>query len=251
MNRIGLWGVLGTLALALIGGVFGFYVLPRAQDSRLSPWAAWCSALGITTRSAATEIPLANSNASAVTLTHELLGPPRPDDIGRGATLALQCSMCHGPTGISVANTPNLAGQYSTVIYKELRDFKSRARSNAIMNPMADTLTDEAMRQIAYYYASLPRPRESQPLADAPGIVKWGAPSRNIAPCGSCHGDIDHILAGPWLGGEPGAYIRAQLVAFANGERSNDINGQMRAMARGLTAVEIEQTAFYYAGNAK
>lgn len=251
MNRIGLWGVLGTLALALIGGVFGFFVLPRTQDSSLSPWAAWCSALGITTQSFAVGPPATNSTASEITLTHELLGPPRPDDIGRGATLALQCSMCHGPTGISVANTPNLAGQYSTVIYKELRDFKSRARSNAIMNAMANTLTDEAMRQIAYYYASLPKLHEAHPLADAPDIVKWGAPSRNVAPCGSCHGDIDHILAGPWLAGEPGAYIRAQLVAFANGERSNDINGQMRAMARGLTAAEIEQTALYYAGNAK
>jgi len=251
MNRIGLWGVLATLVLAVIGGVFGFVLLPRAQDNTLSPWAAWCSALGITTRSYAADPPKTSRAVSEITLTHDLLGAPRTGDVGRGATLALQCSMCHGPAGISFANSPNLAGQYSTVIYKELRDFKSGARTNAIMNAMANTLTDEGMRQIAFYYASLPKPRTAHPLPDAPAIVKWGAPNRNVAPCGSCHGDIDHILAGPWLAGEPGAYIRAQLLAFANGERSNDINGQMRAMARGMTAAEIDQTALYYAGNAK
>ena len=49
-----------------------------------------------------------------------------PVSIGRGATLAQRCTMCHGPQGVSDANSPNLAGQYAAVIYKELDDFKTR-----------------------------------------------------------------------------------------------------------------------------
>ena len=41
--------------------------------------------------------------------------------------------MCHGARGLSQAETPNLAGQYPGAIYKELTDFKSGARTSAIM----------------------------------------------------------------------------------------------------------------------
>ena len=34
---------------------------------------------------------------------------------------------CHGPTGTSRTDSPDLAGQYATVIYKELLDFRSGA----------------------------------------------------------------------------------------------------------------------------
>jgi cytochrome c553 len=55
-------------------------------------------------------------------------------------------------------------------------------------------------------------------------------------------------MASPWLNGEPVAYIRDQLIAFAAGKRVNDINGQMRAMARGMTDDEIQEAAAYFAG---
>jgi cytochrome c553 len=43
-------------------------------------------------------------------------------------------------------------------------------------------------------------------------------------------------------------YLRAQLEAFASGERHNDISEQMRNVARGMTPAEIERAAAYYAG---
>ena len=175
--------------------------------------------------------------------------PSTPDDVGHGATLALRCTPCHGPTGISFADSPNLASQYATAVYKQLRDFKSGVRTNAIMNPVAQALSDSEMQQIAAYYSSRARPVASRAASDPPAIVKWGAPMRNVAPCGSCHGGADHSAASPWLSGEPAAYLRAQLNAFAAGARTNDINGQMRAMARGMTPAEIDMAAFYFAGS--
>ena len=73
-----------------------------------------------------------------------------------------------------------------------------------------------------------------------------GAPMRNIAPCGSCHGDIDNKAGSPWLGGQSAVYIKAQLHAFASGTRRNDISQQMRNVARQMTTEEIDRVARYY-----
>jgi len=251
MRRVGLWGTLVVACLALVGGFISYFWLPRSQiDAAPTLFAAFCAALGIPQpHEASRTLPL--RTRSDVVLTHDVLQQPEPADVGHGATLALRCTPCHGPTGISYANSPNLAGQYALAVYKQLRDYKFGVRTNAIMTPMAQSLSDTDMRQIAAYYASVRKPRESHLSAEPPAIVRWGAPMRNVAPCGACHGNIDHTLASPWLNGEPRVYLVQQLQAFADGTRSNDINGQMRAMARGMSAPEIEAAAAYYAGQAE
>jgi cytochrome c553 len=70
---------------------------------------------------------------------------------------------------------------------------------------------------------------------------------RGIAPCGACHGSLDNKTGSPWLEGQSEAYMKAQLQAFASGERRNDISQQMRNIARAMTPQEIEQAAAYYA----
>ena len=63
---------------------------------------------------------------------------------------------------------------------------------------------------------------------------------RGIAPCGSCHGSLDNKTGSPWLEGQSEAYMKAQLQAFASGERRNDISQQMRNIARAMTPQEID-----------
>lgn len=250
MRRVGAATALGVGALVLVGVILSFFWLPQVQQPATDWLGAMCSALGMPrewSRGEFGDAPIAR--ASPVRLTHQLVGSSDPGDIGQGATLALRCTMCHGPTGISYADSPNLAGQYAAVIYKQLRDYQSGVRSSAIMSAMARKLSDREMRQLAFYYASLPKPRGSKLAGQIPAIVRWGDPMRNVAPCGSCHGDIDHTMTSPWLKGAPKEYLRSQLVAFAKGERRNDINEQMRAMARGLTPAEIDAAATYYAGD--
>jgi cytochrome c553 len=107
------------------------------------------------------------------------------------------------------------------------------------------------MRDIAAYYASLPLPRNAvQPRqGDVPVLVRNGAPMRNIAPCASCHGGEMAIKTGAvFLEGNSAVYIKAQLVAFATAARHNDINAQMRNVARNMTLDEMDQVAKYYAG---
>ncbi len=185
---------------------------------------------------------------SNVVMTSEMLTRHDQVSIGRGATLAQRCAICHGPQGVSDANSPNLAGQFAAVTYKELNDFKTGARVNVVMSPFAANLSNQDMLDVAAYYAYLPRVPSNKldPAIAGAAIVTIGAPMRNIAPCGSCHGDIDNKAGSPWLGGQSAVYIKAQLQAFAAGTRRNDISQQMRNIARQMTAEEIDQVARYY-----
>jgi len=245
---IGVGLAAGLFVLTAIGG---FIVLPYAQRGVefSGLWDAICSAAGLQQRSARPDEPKAEHRFSEAVLSPALLARPSQESIGRGATLAQRCAICHGPTGISRADSPNLAGQYAAVIYKELLDFRSGARTNAVMSPFAEKLTDQEITDIAAYYAYLPRlpAYHPTPQLPKPRIVIYGAPLRGIAPCGSCHGSLDNKTGSPWLEGQSEAYLKAQLQAFASGKRTNDISEQMRNIARAMTPQEIDEAAAYYA----
>jgi cytochrome c553 len=157
--------------------------------------------------------------------------------------------MCHGPQGMTQSNAPNLAGQYADVIAKQLVDYKQGDRASSIMQALAKSASERDVRDIAAYYASLPRPRNTPvtDMDDVPPLVKTGDPMRNIAPCAACHGGIDRKMGAPWLEGMPRDYLVAQLAAFASGERRNDSHRQMRNVAQSMTAQEIEAVAGFYA----
>ena len=239
-----------TTGIAVLAALAGLIWLPLAQpDLKLSGiWDAICSAAGVPRASTQTDSIQPDFKTSNVVMTSEMLTRHDQVSIGRGATLAQRCAICHGPQGVSDANSPNLAGQFAAVTYKELIDFKTGARVNVVMSPFAANLSNQDMLDIAAYYAYLPRVPSNKldPALAAPAIVTIGAPMRNIAPCGSCHGDIDTKAGSPWLGGQSAVYIKAQLQAFAAGTRRNDISQQMRNIARQMTAEEIDQVARYY-----
>jgi cytochrome c553 len=121
-----------TAALFVLTSIGGFIVLPYAQPELkfASLWDAICSAAGLPQRTDTTEAPKPTHRLSEAVLTPTTLARPSQESIGRGATLAQRCAICHGPTGISRADSPNLAGQYASVIYKQLLDFRSGARTN-------------------------------------------------------------------------------------------------------------------------
>lgn len=242
-----------AITVALLAGTAlgGFVLLPYAQpDLKLAGvWDAICSAAGVPKASSSAAPVQPDGKLTKVVVTSALPSAADPEAVGRGATLAQQCAICHGPTGVSRADSPNLAGQYAPVVYKQLADFKAGVRVNATMTPFAVNLSNQDMADLAAYYAYLPRlpgyhPDNNKP---APRIVINGAPLRNIAPCGSCHGVLDNKTGSPWLEGQPAAYVKSQLQAFASGARRNDISQQMRNIARKMTPEEIDQAAEWYA----
>ncbi|MET0969700.1 MAG: c-type cytochrome [Tardiphaga sp.] len=242
----------GTVAgLAVLSLIAGFLVLPYATtDARsASVWDAICSAAGVPRATAPPTSAVAPSfKTSTVVMNATMPGPVDARSVGRGATLAMQCAICHASGRQSQPDTPNLEGQPAAAVYKQLRDFKSGARVNAVMSPFAVNLSEQDMVDIAAYYSYLPRQPGLHPAMVAePAIVRRGAAMRNIPTCASCHGGGDFKLGAPWLEGQSAVYIKAQLQAFASNTRHNDITEQMRNIARRMTAQEIDEVAAYYA----
>src|ERR1700694_5377410 len=243
---VGVAGVMVMLSL-----IVGFVLLPYAgTNSQLtSLWDAICSAAGVPRATVTSETAKPNFTTSNVVMNPQMFGPTDTRSVGRGATLAMQCAICHGSNRTSQVDTPNLEGQPAAAVYKELRDFKTGARTNAVMSPFTVKLSEQDMLDLAAYYSYLPRQPGTHPddaVAVSP-IVARGAPMRNIPACSSCHGTTDAKLGTPWLDGQSAVYIKAQLQAFATGARRNDISEQMRNIARQMTTAEIEEAAHYYA----
>ncbi len=242
-------GIVG--AMVVLSFILGFVLLPyAAENSQLtSLWNAICSAAGVPRATVVSEQPKSTIVTSNVVMNSQMFGPPDARSVGRGATLAMQCAICHGSNRQGQVDTPNLEGQPAAVVYKELHDFKSGARTNAVMSPFAVRLSEQNMLDLAAYYLYLPRQPGSHPDAAVvdPPIVARGAPMRNIPGCASCHGTTDAKLGTPWLDGQSAVYLKDQLEAFTTGARRNDISEQMRNVARQMTAGEIDEAARYYA----
>jgi cytochrome c553 len=77
-------------------------------------------------------------------------------DVAAGKAKSGSCAACHGAAGISGMDLyPNLAGQKAGYLAKQLRDFKSGKRNDPMMGAMAKPLSDQDIKNIAAYYASL------------------------------------------------------------------------------------------------
>lgn len=257
--RIG-WGALaGTV---VISGVLGFGVLSRYQENgpALSIWGAICRGIGLTSDEApANEAKPPLQVPSQVAWTRETLDRINAGDAQRGAVIAQGCAACHGEGGISTAGLiPTLAGMNAAVVYKQLNDFQTEARSWKDMTMMASLELQQDMADVAAYWASRPGLPQFGPALDlragrslrqtdpAERLVYAGDPERGIAPCAACHGPSGHKLGAPTLQGQRSAYIAHQLTAFATGGRQNDINEQMRVVAKRLTPEERDALAAFF-----
>jgi cytochrome c553 len=243
--------VLALVALTLVSLLVGFLWLPSVhRDFTVQGmWTAICRAAGVPARWSSSAADALQGNSTHVVLERSMARAARGDAVGRGATLALNCTMCHGAQGMSASNAPNLAGQYPEVVIKQLEDYRGGDRASPIMQAIAQRLDDEAMRDLAAYYASLPKARTAPTTYDEalPALVRVGDPLRNIAPCISCHGGVDQKLGAPWLEGMPRQYLISQLESFSSGARRNDAQAQMRNMVRSMTLDEIAEVATFYA----
>ena len=242
-----------TASIALLSAVIGLVWLPYAgPDAQLKGlWDAICSAAGVPSVSESRDPVKPAFTTSTVVMTSQMLSKPGERSVGRGATLAMQCAICHGANRRSQVDTPNLEGQPAAAIYKQMLDFKAGARTNAVMSPFTINRPEQDFLDLAAYYASLPLQPGFHPDAsvEVPQIVASGAPMRNIPRCSSCHGTLDTKSGSPLLEGQSAVYIKAQLLAFAAGTRRNDISEQMRNIARNMTVAEMDEIARYYASH--
>lgn len=250
-----------VLGFVLVFAGLGFVVIPVAQGAQggVDAWTAICRSFGITPGSPAVRQPVSDAEAlpvSRVAWTPSILDTLGGADREIGAELAGQvCSACHGEAGISPSGDfPHLAGQSAAAIYKQLHDYRTGARVNDQMTPLAQSLEERELAAIAAYYAEQSddlRLGTRNPLPDEAlhRLVSEGDPARGIPACDACHrpgagGPIET----PMINGQHAAYLEAQLNAYATGERRNDIYQRMRAIAAALTPEERAALAAYYQG---
>jgi len=187
---------------------------------------------------------------------------PVVGDAKVGVGKAVVCSACHGPNGVAIApNFPNLAGQSATYLYIQLKEFKDGHRRDPIMSGQAAALSEEDMRNIASYYASLaPKAAGASDSSSAGGqLFLSGNPARGIPPCQGCHGPTGlgpqviavHDPQPPWstyprLRGQSVLYLNKALKDFRSGARVGNTNAKvMQGVATTLDDNDVQALATY------
>jgi cytochrome c553 len=167
-------------------------------------------------------------------------------DAVAGKEKAIVCGACHGADGNStIVQTPILAGQNARYIYLQLRDFNKKRRQDPLMSPMAANLSTKDMLDLAAYF-SLQKPNRQNARGDASKIEE-GRQIADAALCPMCHlGGFSGQNEIPRVAGQHYDYIKKQLQAFKNRERTNDA-GSMTAYMNNVTNEQIEALAAYIA----
>jgi cytochrome c553 len=174
-------------------------------------------------------------------------------DPARGQQLAATCLACHTADGTrGLPANPILQAQHPEYIAKQLGEFKSGKRQNAIMAGMAAALSEEDMKHLAAFFGSkkpvtgAARNKETVSLGEQ--IYRGGIAAKQVPACAGCHSPNGAGIPAqyPRLGGQHGEYTEAQLIAFRSGARAN--NAQMTTIAGKMNDREIAAVADYIAG---
>ncbi|MEK8029904.1 c-type cytochrome [Ideonella sp. DXS29W] len=179
---------------------------------------------------------------------------PAKVDLAKGQELSTNvCAACHTADGSrgSPAN-PILQGQHPEYIVKQLTEFKSGKRTNAIMQGMAAPLTEADMKNVAAFYAS----KQAKPgfaknkatVTLGEKIYRAGIADKQVPACAGCHSPTGSGIPAqyPRIGGQHADYIDLQMKAFRDHKRMNSV--QMQEIAARMNNEEIAAVADYIAG---
>lgn len=177
----------------------------------------------------------------------------KPDLVKGEQGFTAVCAACHGADGNSaIAANPKLSQQHPEYLVKQLQEFKDGKRADPVMKGFASALSDEDMRNIAYWVTAQPaKPgfaKDKELVMLGERIYRGGVADRQIAACAGCHSPNGAGLPSqyPRLSGQHADYTVAQLVAFRDGKRKN--SAQMTDVAAKLNDREIRAVSDYIAG---
>ena len=92
-------------------------------------------------------------------VTHPVYAGADNEKFELGKQKAKVCMTCHGEDGISTQDPyPNLRGQKVGYLISSLKDYQTRERTSGLailMQQQADTLSDQDIRDISYFYSQL------------------------------------------------------------------------------------------------
>ncbi len=186
----------------------------------------------------------------------EKAAPPAPfkPDLARGEAVYGQiCASCHAADGNSnVPTQPKLAQQHAEYLVKQLEEFKAGKRKNAIMQGMASTLSDDDMKNVAYWlHSKTAKPgfaKDPALVAMGERLYRGGDAERGIPACAGCHSPNGSGIPVqyPRLSGQLSEYTSNTLKEFREGVRTNSV--QMMGVAARMNDRDIKAVADYIAG---
>jgi cytochrome c553 len=164
---------------------------------------------------------------------------PSPGDQAKGKAAAAACAGCHGEQGVSGSSAnPSLAGQDAEYLAAALRRYKDGSRSDETMKGLVAALGDDAIRDIAAFYAN------QQP--QQPNVRKPLTTEEWAQRCDRCHGVNGNSTNPrfPALAAQRADYLENVLKAYRTRARRSP---EMAAMSDGLSDDDIKNLAAHYA----
>jgi cytochrome c553 len=163
------------------------------------------------------------------------------------ADKAKLCATCHGEQGVPINKaTPVIWGQNEGYLFLQLRDFKSGARKNDLMAPVAATLAKEDLLPLAGYFSKLKWPNLQQPEAPKDVATKALTASASVG-CPGCH--LAHYQGDGTtarLAGQQHDYLAKTMADFRNRTRGN--NPGMSDLMKATSPEDLTALAEYLAG---
>jgi cytochrome c553 len=157
------------------------------------------------------------------------------------------CAACHGENGAPPqTTTPVIWGQQVGYLYLQLRDFKSGARKNDVMGPIAQPLERDDMLALALYFSQKAWPNLRQPRAPET-VAAQAVRANGSVGCTGCH-QAGYLGEGtqPRLAGQSANYLLKSMMDFRTRARGN--NPGMSDLMNATSEDDIKALAQYLAG---
>lgn len=166
-------------------------------------------------------------------------------DLDAGKNLYAGCAGCHGETGISTTELmPSVSGQPDVYTQWQLIFYRVGKRKNEAMTGIAQALTNDDIRNLGGYLATLAPPVAVK--GASPEIAEKGHALSERFKCAVCHGDgFEGKQGAARLTGQREDYILQTLRDFKSGARSGQGLVNMTEIVGGLDDADLVALAAY------
>jgi len=173
-----------------------------------------------------------------------------PGNPKRGEKLAEQCAKCHGQYGETIVSSmPDLARQNPLYLVGAIRAYQSGKRQNALMKAEVMDLKDQAIKDIASYYALISAPEKTatpsqeEPKSDNFDPIREG--EILAGNCIACHGKQGNSTSPgvPSLSSLSPKYFINALFEYRDGKRKHQM---MASFANAIDRSQADKLAYYF-----
>lgn len=206
-------------------------------------------------------IAIAMFAASSAAYANQPAAATKPDSAkgealytnGDAARGIVACASCHGAAGNStITVNPKLAAQHGAYLVKQLTEFNSPARNDAVMSTFAKAMNADDIKNLAAYLSvqkSMPGTAKNKEIVElGKQIYRGGIAEKNVPACAGCHSPNGAGLPAqfPRIAGQHQDYTVAQLTKFRTEVRKNST--QMATISKRMSDDEMKAVADYVAG---